>query len=218
MKTMLALFSLMVTLAVLAGCPRGAEPGTGPGLPMPGGRDGQGEQPAEPTFSGGVQEVDELAPDFTIMDTDGHPISLRDFSGEILVLDFWATWCAPCIKKLKEYEPIIDKYADQGVTLLAVSLDSRPEVAVGWAQKNDFPFPIAMMDETMGAAYFPEVRGSIAIPQVRIIDRDGNLRYRFTAESTAADLELALGKLVAETVGGDAAVTEEVLSGDDAPQ
>lgn len=185
---------------------------------MPGNPDAAGEAAEGPRFSGGVQEVDEPGPDFTIMDTDGHPISLRDFSGEILVLDFWATWCAPCIKKLKEYEPIMEQYGAQGVTLLAVSLDSRPEVAAGWAQKNDFPFPIAMFDDAMQAAYFPEVRGSVPIPQVRIVDRDGNLRYRFSAESTTEDLDLALGKLVSETVGGDAAVTEEVMSGDDAPQ
>lgn len=214
MKTMLALASVMVILAVVGGCPRGADPGAGVGPPMPGMPDAEGDPAEGPRFSAGVQEVDEPAPDFTIMATDGHPISLRDFSGEILVLDFWATWCAPCIKKLKEYEPIMEQYAEQGVTLLAVSLDSRPEVAAGWAEKNDFPFPIAMFDDAMRAAYFPEARGSIAIPQVRIIDRDGNLRYRFSPESTAEDLDLALGKLVAETVGGDVTVTEEVLSGE----
>ena len=59
-----------------------------------------------------------------------------------------------------------------------------------------------MFNEELKAAYFAD-ESTIIIPQVRIIDRDGNLRYSFKSDSTVADLELALSKLVEETVGGD---------------
>jgi hypothetical protein len=83
-----------------------------------------------------------------------------------------------------------------------VSLDATPEVAAGWGQQNKSPFQIVMLDDAFKAAYFPEVTGSVPVPQVRIIDRDGNLRYKFDANSTVEDLDLALSKLVAENAGG----------------
>jgi peroxiredoxin len=182
--------------AVLAGCGRNAAGSAKTPAVM------QPKAPAPTTFSAGVTETDELAPDFSLKDTAGQDVRKDDFSGKVLCLDFWATWCAPCVKKLKEYEPIIAKYQDKGVELVAVSLDSTPEVAAGWGQQNKSPFQIAMLDDVFKAAYFPEVTGSVPVPQVRVIDRDGNLRYKFSAESTVQDLDLALSKLVAENAGG----------------
>ncbi len=157
------------------------------------------------TLSAGVTPVDELAPDFTLQDTAGNPVTKGDFSGKILVLDFWATWCEPCKEKLQKYESIIAKYRDQGVELVAVSLDSTPQVAAGWARDVKSPFRIAMFDDTFKAAYFPEAHGAVPIPQVRILDRDGNLRFKFSSDSVVDDLDLALAQLVKEKVGGDEA-------------
>ncbi len=210
----IALMLTVISLAVtLVGCPgpqsdgasKTAEEG---GLPASG-----AEQPqtSEPIYSSGVFQVDEEAPDFTLIDTDGNEVTRDDFRGKVLVLDFWATWCEPCKAKLKKYEPIVDKYRSQGVELLAVSLDSGPEVAAGWAKKNDLPFTVVMMTDQLKADYFPEVGGDVKIPEVRIIDRDGNLRFRFDAKSTVDDIELALTELVAEPVGGDESVSEELL-------
>lgn len=194
--------ALMTACAKKAPQPLASAPGGGPKV----------APPAPATFSAGVTETDELAPDFTLKDTEGNEVTKADFSGKILILDFWATWCSPCVKKLKAYEPIVAKYRDKGVELLAVSLDSSPDVAAGWAKQNACPFRIVMFNEEMKAAYFPEVTGQLAIPQVRILDRDGNLRYKFSSDSVVEDLELALQKLVEEKVGGDQAVTNEVLS------
>jgi len=170
-----------------------------------------------PVFSDAVTEVDEFAPDFVLLDTDGNEVTKAGFSGKVLVLDFWSTICKPCLKKLEAYEPIIAEHADKGVELLAVSLDSKPEVAAGWAKKTDFPFPIAMMNDDLKAAYFPG-QSSIAVPQVRIIDRDGNLRFSFNSNSTVQDMALALAQLAEEMVGGDEAISDEVLSEQEAAQ
>lgn len=205
MRYALAALSLaaLVALLVLAGC--GEKPAQSAVLPG----NSTGPAASGPAFSDGVTETDEMAPDFVLKDTDGNDVTKADFSGKVLCLDFWATWCAPCVKKLKEYEPIIAKYQDKGVELVAVSLDSSPEVAAGWAKTENSPYRIVMLDDVFKAAYFPEVSGQIPVPQVRIIDRDGNLRYKFDAKSTVEDLELALSKLVEETAGG-----AEVPAGD----
>jgi peroxiredoxin len=210
----IALMLTVISLAaVLVGCPgpqsdRASKTAEEGGLPASGA--GQ-PQTSEPSYSSGVSQVDEEAPDFALTDTAGNEITRDDFRGRVLVLDFWATWCEPCKDKLKKYEPIVDKYRDQGVELLAVSLDSRPEVAAGWATKNNLPFTVVMMTDQLKADYFPEVGGDVKIPEVRIIDRDGNLRFKLDAKSTVEDMELALAELVAESVGGDESVSKELL-------
>jgi peroxiredoxin len=195
MRPTILLVTAAALVTLIAGCPKPAEPPA----PAPTSTNAVAA-PVAPasTFSEGVTEADESAPAFTLKGTDGEPITSVEYVGKTLVLDFWATWCGPCVEKLQKYEPIMDKYRDKGVELVAVSLDSSPEVAAGWAKQNNSPFRMAMLDEKFQKAYFPEVTGQLAIPQVRIIDKDGNLRYRFDSKSTVEDLDLALSKLTAD--------------------
>lgn len=214
LRTVLLVTVLAATVALI-GCPKPQQISQGP-APIADVKNAaaasgaaNAEEPAG--YSSGVAEADEPAPDFTLTTTDGAELTKDQFTNKVLVLDFWATWCEPCKEKLKKYEPIIEKYADKGVELLAVSLDSGPEVAAGWAKQNNLPFTVVMMTDQLKADYFPEVTGDLKIPEVRIIDRDGNLRFRFDAKSTVQDMDLALAELTAETVGGDESVTKEVV-------
>lgn len=193
MKVFALIISAVMLTVFLAGCPS-EKPNESDNSQPPTNAMGKAES-SNTGFSEGVIETDEEAPDFILTDTAGESITRADYLGKILVLDFWATWCAPCVDKLKKYEPIMEKYADKGVELVAVSLDSTPEVAAGWGKDNNSPFRIVMMDEAFQAAYFPEVSGQVPIPQVRIIDKDGNLRYKFDSKSTVEDLDKALQAL-----------------------
>lgn len=172
------------------------------------------EKKTGPTFSDAVTVVDEYGPDFALTDLQGNKIYKSDYSGDVLVLDLWATFCKSCVKKLHKYKPVLDSYRDQGVQLLAVSIDTKPDVVAGWKKEHEFPFRIAMATEEFKANYFPEA-SSTTVPQIAIIDRDGNLRYRFGPASTVGDLKLALSRLVEETVGGDEDVTEDVVGASD---
>jgi len=216
LRTVLLLVTLLAATLALVGCPKPQQVSHGP-APVADAKNagpvsdaGTAEAPAG-GYSSGVTEADEPAPDFTLIGTDGAELTKDQFTNKVVVLDFWSTTCEPCKEKLKKYEPIIDKYKDKGVELLAVSLDSAPEVAAGWAKQNNFPFTIVMMTDQLKADYFPEVTGDLKIPEVRIIDRDGNLRFKFDAKSTVQDMELALAELTAETVGGDESVTKQVV-------
>lgn len=210
MRGALASIVALSLILIVVGCPS-RKTAEGPETPPPAANSAS----AQPTFSNGVQEVDEEAPRFSIQDLDGNPVTREDYTNKVLVLDFWATWCGACVAKLKAYTPILTQYKDKGVELLAVSLDSGPEQPAAWAKKNNFPFRIAMSNDEMIKAYLGDMGQTITIPQVRIIDRDGNLRYKLDPSSTEEDLQLALNKLVAEKVGGDAAMDNAAT--EDAP-
>lgn len=64
------------------------------------------------------------APSFTLKDTSGKTVSLSDFSGKVVIVDFWATWCPPCKESSRELEKLHRKYGDRGVVVLGVSMDS----------------------------------------------------------------------------------------------
>ena len=61
------------------------------------------------------------APDFTVQDKDGKPVKLSDYAGKVVVLDFWATWCGPCMSSMPHTNQVAKKFADQGVVVLAVA-------------------------------------------------------------------------------------------------
>jgi peroxiredoxin len=201
MRTALAVAAMAALALTFAGCPSKNPTSLAQNAPPV-----ANATPSEPQFSQGVQEVDEEAPRFSIQDLEGNTVTRDDFTNKVLILDFWATWCGACVAKLQAYTPILTKYRDKGVELLAVSLDSGPEQPAAWAKKTHFPFRIAMANEEMIKDYLGDTNQSITIPQVRIIDRDGNLRYKLEPSSTEQDLELAINKLLAEKVGGDASV------------
>jgi peroxiredoxin len=136
-------------------------------------------------------------PEFTAKGVDGGDVKPADYSGKILVLDFWATWCAPCCKKLKEYQPMSAKYQEQGVQFLVMSLDDTPQTAVGWAKANHITIPMAMFDDNVQSVFFPGDK-SVTIPQVRILDRAGAWRYSLDSSSKVSDVEDAIKALLAE--------------------
>jgi peroxiredoxin len=109
------------------------------------------------------------APSFTVSDTDGKKVSLSDLSGKIIILDFWATWCAPCKASTRELEKLHEKYKERGVVILGVSMDVGKSAAAqvkAFAGKNGLTYRMLMDDGRMSKAY--AVRN---IPAAFILDR-----------------------------------------------
>lgn len=77
----------------------------------------------------GVLEVGDTAYDFTLDDLDGRPVSLSDFRGHPLVVNFWATWCAPCRLEMPVFQKIYEQHQDDGLTILALNQSEQPAVA-----------------------------------------------------------------------------------------
>jgi cytochrome c biogenesis protein CcmG, thiol:disulfide interchange protein DsbE len=122
---------------------------------------------------------------------NGKAVQLSDLNGKIVVLDFWATWCGPCIKAIPHINELNKKYADKGVVFIGVCAQKGAEKMAETVKKHQIEYPVAA--DTNGktvAAY--KVTG---FPDYYIIDRKGNLRW---ADFANKDVEKAITILLAE--------------------
>jgi len=120
---------------------------------------------AEPVRVGGA------APDFTLPKLEGGDISLKDFRGRVVVLNFWATWCPPCVEEMPSLTSFAEQMDPAGVTVLGVSVDHDAEALRKFVQHNDVRFPIARdMGQRVSSQY-----GTFKYPETYIIDREGNI-------------------------------------------
>ena len=125
------------------------------------------------------------APDWQLIDLDGKPIKLSDFSGKVVVLNFWATWCPPCRKEIPTLVALQNDYGRQGVVVVGVSLDGGVAPTVqSFASKMGIGYPIAIGSKELATAY--RVR---AIPTTFIIDRAGNVIGEHQGDTGRAALE-----------------------------
>lgn len=96
------------------------------------------------------------APSFTLKDTDGKTVRLSDFSGRVVIIDFWATWCGPCKESTTELEKLHRKYKDRGIVILGISMDSGGDAAQkvkGFAKKNNLTYPMLMDNGKTSTSY-----------------------------------------------------------------
>jgi thiol-disulfide isomerase/thioredoxin len=110
---------------------------------------------------------------------EGTEIDLASLKGRVVLVDFWATWCEPCVTELPNLKAVYEKYHEQGFDVLAISLDTRKSDLVGFVEQNKLPWPQIFFDENgkrewdnpLGQKY-----GIDGIPATLLVDRDGNLR------------------------------------------
>ena len=147
--------------------------------------------------------VGDPAPDFQVTTFDGTKLSLRDFKGQVLVLNFWATWCSPCRREL----PLLNSYyrlrKDAGLRILAVTTeDSLP--------LRDLTPLSAHLAIPMARQFKGKYGPRDAVPTNYIIDRDGILRYAKAAEFTLDDLNAILIPLLSAPVSSQLAPQQSV--------
>jgi len=113
------------------------------------------------------------APDFTLESRSGNNIRLEDHRGDVVMLNFWASWCGPCRQEMPLMDDIYSRYQDLGFTILAVNVDENRDEALRFLDKVPVNYPI-LYDPESSVSELYEVP---AMPTTVMIDRDGNARY-----------------------------------------
>lgn len=138
------------------------------------------------------EKIGVQAPDFTLPDIDGRPVSLSKYQGKVVVLDFWASWCAPCVHELPVFQQLHDQYRDKGFEMVGIVLsDDNPDVA-GFLRKNEIRYTNLLGDEKIQDLYGP-ITG---FPTTFIIDRSGKIREHFTGGQRRETIEGAIKQLL----------------------
>jgi thiol-disulfide isomerase/thioredoxin len=144
-------------------------------------------------------QLDQLAPDFTLTDLEGKTVRLSDFQGKPVIINFWATWCAPCRLEMPALEAIYQKYKDKGLIVLGVNTGERvrdqglTERVKTHAQQLGINFPV-LLDTTDSVANLYRLR---AYPTSYFIDSSGKVTdMRRGAFAGQADIEPYLAKIL----------------------
>jgi thiol-disulfide isomerase/thioredoxin len=145
-------------------------------------------------------EVGELAPAFELPRADGSTLALSELRGQVVLVDFWASWCGPCRKSLPHLDTLQSRYAEQGLRVVAINLDEVRAEAERFL--SAVPLDIEIVFDAIGDS--ATVFGLKAMPSSYLIGRDGRVRAR------------RLGFRAADSVDFEQAI-EQALAGDHPP-
>lgn len=137
------------------------------------------------------------APEFTLPSPEGKPVSLADFKGKVVMINFWATWCLPCQWEMPEMDALYKKHKARGFAIVAIALDKAPAKEIeAFVKRLGLTYPTAI-DSKYETAMKYGVRG---LPWTYFLDREGRIvaalsgPREWNGEDAHAVVELLLGK------------------------
>ncbi len=138
-----------------------------------------------------------LASSIDLVGLDGDTVTSDDLRGDILVLEFWATWCGPCIEEIDDYNALQETYADAGVRVLGVAVRSGTAASIeAFAREHDIRYPIIVGDDAVWQDFGP----MWGVPTTLLIDREWKVRRAWVGagRSKIKALRASLDALLAE--------------------
>jgi thiol-disulfide isomerase/thioredoxin len=132
--------------------------------------------------------VDKHAPQINRVDLDGHRVDLKSLHGKVVLLNFWATWCAPCLIEMPAFSAWQQQYVAQGLQVVGISMDDDAAPVRQLVARLNAKYPIAMGDAKLGEKY----GGVMGLPLTYLIDRNGVVRMRFQGETDLKTIERQL--------------------------
>jgi peroxiredoxin len=137
-------------------------------------------------------QVGKQAPDFQLPSLGGQSVSLSDFQGKPILLNFWATWCGPCRHEMPFIQAIYEEQSVNGLVILAIDIGESVPAVNSFLQSNNFSFPV-LLDIDQDVAQDYNIR---AIPTTFFIDKDGIIQeIKVGAFSNMIELKKSLSKI-----------------------
>jgi cytochrome c biogenesis protein CcmG, thiol:disulfide interchange protein DsbE len=140
-----------------------------------------------------VSLVNQKAPAFARRDLNGRDLSLPSFRGKVVLLNFWATWCAPCQLEMPVFAAWQKQYGPLGLQIVGISMDDDPAPAREIVSRMKLNYPVAMGDAALGERY----GGVLGLPLTYLIDRNGIVRARFQGETDMNSIVKTLKMILA---------------------
>jgi cytochrome c biogenesis protein CcmG/thiol:disulfide interchange protein DsbE len=134
------------------------------------------------------------APDFSLVDLDGNAVRLSDLRGSPVLVNFWASWCAPCVEEFPLLRDAATEHAADGLVVVGIVYQDRSEAARAFMARLDATWPAAMDPGGIVAEHY----GIYGPPETFFIDRDGIITARQIGGLTATDLDRKLAAIIDE--------------------
>jgi thiol-disulfide isomerase/thioredoxin len=126
-----------------------------------------------------------VAPSFTLPTLAGSEIALDGLLGKIVIVDFWATWCAPCEVQMPVLDTLRKEQGEAGLEVIGISVDTlAPPKIEAWVRDRGFEYPIALGDQELAMRY-----GAIGFPTLVVIDPQGGIHTRHTGVLSRPELD-----------------------------
>lgn len=134
------------------------------------------------------------APEFALQDSSGRTVSLKDYRGKVVLLDFWATWCHGCKLEIPWFAELSHKYHDKGVAVVGVSLDSEGwKVVTPFMRTAKIPYQIILGNDNVAKTY-----GIENMPDTFLIDRQGQIAAVYNGVVDKQNVDQNLSTMLAE--------------------
>jgi cytochrome c biogenesis protein CcmG/thiol:disulfide interchange protein DsbE len=157
---------------------------------VPGGRFDTEEKPARPVKTDAERKA---APSFSLKDVDGRTVTLADYKGKVVLLNFWATWCGPCKIEIPWFSDFEQKYKDRGFAVLGVAMDEEGwEIVKPYIAKNKVNYRILAGDDATAQMY----GGVESLPTTFMIDAEGRIASTHVGLVSKSDYENEIVQLL----------------------
>jgi peroxiredoxin len=135
------------------------------------------------------------APDLTLPTPDGGTLALSDLRGKVVFVNFWGTYCPPCVDEMPALQTVYDQLSDQGLVVVGVNVEEKPDKVSAWARQHGITFPIALSDD----GTINPVLALRRMPTTWFVDANGILRGNMVGQMDVRTARRVADLLLAES-------------------